>query len=43
MPSYLFIESREPFGSRDVEEAYRLITDLAVEALVPLLNPTIKP
>ena len=30
MPSYLVIESREPFGSRDVDDVYRLIADLAV-------------
>ena len=29
MPSYLFIESRDPFGSRDAQDVYRLITDLA--------------
>jgi sulfur relay protein TusB/DsrH len=29
MPSYLFIESRAPFASRNVEQAYRLIVDLA--------------
>lgn len=29
MPSYLFIESRDPFVSRDAEQAYRLIADLA--------------
>ena len=29
MRSYLFIESRDPFGSRDVDDVYRLITDLA--------------
>ena len=30
MPSYLFIESRDPFASRKVETAYRLMADLAV-------------
>ena len=30
MPAYLFIESRDPFESRDVEEGYRLIAELAV-------------
>lgn len=29
MQSYLFIESRDPFASRDVEHAYRLIGELA--------------
>ncbi|MGQ4808119.1 hypothetical protein NKDENANG_01486 [Candidatus Entotheonellaceae bacterium PAL068K] len=29
MASYLFIESRDPFESRDVEEGYRLVADLA--------------
>ena len=31
MPSYLFIESRDPFESRDVEEGYRLIAELAAK------------
>ncbi len=31
MPSYLFIESRDPFESRDVEESYRLIAELAAK------------
>ena len=31
MSSYLFIESRDPFESRDVEEGYRLIAELAAE------------
>jgi sulfur relay (sulfurtransferase) complex TusBCD TusD component (DsrE family) len=29
MQSYLFIASRDPFASRDVESAYRLIAELA--------------
>jgi sulfur relay (sulfurtransferase) DsrF/TusC family protein len=29
MPSYLFIESRDPFASRAVEDGYSLIADLA--------------
>ena len=31
MPSYLFVESRDPFESRDVEEGYRLIAELAAQ------------
>jgi sulfur relay (sulfurtransferase) complex TusBCD TusD component (DsrE family) len=31
MPSYLFIESRDPFETRDVEEGYRLIEELAAK------------
>ncbi len=31
MPSYLFIESREPFETRDVEEGYRLLAELAAK------------
>src|SRR5438093_9483831 len=31
MPSYLFVESRDPFEARDVEEGYRLITELAAQ------------
>ena len=31
MPSYLFIESRDPFETRDVEEGYRLLAELAVQ------------
>src|SRR5215813_15410887 len=31
MPSYLFVESRDPFESRDVEEGYRLVTELAAQ------------
>lgn len=32
MPSsYLVIESRDPFEFRDVEEGYRLVTDLAIK------------
>ena len=33
MPSYLFVESRDPFESRDVEEGYRLLTDLAAQPI----------
>jgi sulfur relay (sulfurtransferase) complex TusBCD TusD component (DsrE family) len=29
MASYLFIESRDPFESRDVEECYRLVAEIA--------------
>jgi hypothetical protein len=29
MPSYLVIESHDPFELRDVEEGYRLVADLA--------------
>jgi len=31
MPSYLFIESRDPFETRDVEEGYRLLAELAAQ------------
>ena len=31
MPSYLFIESRDPFETRDVEEGYRLVAELAAK------------
>src|SRR5262249_11902892 len=31
MPSYLFVESCDPFESRDVEEGYRLVTELAAQ------------
>ena len=31
MSSYLFVESRDPFASRDVEEGYRLVTELAAQ------------
>jgi len=31
MPSYLFVESRDPFASRDVEEGYRLLAALAAQ------------
>ena len=31
MASYLFIESRDPFESRDVEEGYRLVMELAAK------------
>ena len=31
MPSYLFIESRDPFETRDVEEGYRLLAELAAK------------
>jgi len=31
MPSYLFIESRDPFETRDVEEGYRLLSELAAK------------
>ena len=31
MASYLFIESRDPFESRDVEEGYRLVAELAAK------------
>jgi sulfur relay (sulfurtransferase) DsrF/TusC family protein len=31
MPSYLFVESRDPFESRDVEEGYRLVAELAAQ------------
>src|SRR5215831_291705 len=31
MPSYLFVESRDPFEARDVEEGYRLIAELAAQ------------
>jgi len=31
MPSYLFIESRDPFETRDVEEGYSLLAALAAK------------
>ena len=31
MASYLFIESRDPFESPDVEEGYRLVSELATK------------
>jgi sulfur relay (sulfurtransferase) complex TusBCD TusD component (DsrE family) len=31
MPSYLFVESCDPFESRDVEEGYRLMTELEAQ------------
>jgi len=31
MSSYLYIESQDPFESRDVEEGYRLAAELAVK------------
>ena len=31
MTSYLFIESRDPFESRDVEEGYRLVSELSAK------------
>ena len=31
MPSYLCIESRDPFETRDVEEGYRLLAELAAK------------
>ena len=31
MASYLYIESRDPFESRDVEEGYRLAAELAAK------------
>ena len=31
MPASLFIESRDPFETRDVEEGYRLLTELAAQ------------
>ena len=37
MPSYLFIESRDPFETRDVEEGYRLLTELAAQR-IPVQN-----
>jgi sulfur relay (sulfurtransferase) DsrF/TusC family protein len=33
MPSYLFLESHDPFASRDVEEGYRLIAALAAQQI----------
>ena len=33
MSSYLFVESRDPFESRDVEEGYRLMTALAAQPI----------
>jgi sulfur relay (sulfurtransferase) DsrF/TusC family protein len=33
MSSYLFVESRDPFASRDVEEGYRLLAELAVQPI----------
>ena len=33
MPSYLFVESRDPFEARDVEEGYRLLAELAAQRI----------
>ena len=33
MASYVFIESQDPFESRDVEEGYRLVSELAAKSI----------